>query len=156
MSTTRATMSRTPRRARSSCTDARIWVIDVTNAASAEVVALQKKMANIRETLATLITDGDRNYFRVMEYRGLIVAVQREIDQKSGLRRLTGNDGPDASPRWAPDGTRLVLPLGTFQHPNKHTILGTALVVLLITAFFSVGPKLAARIAIRALGNHRR
>jgi len=36
----------------------------------------------------------------------------------------------DGAPRWAPDGTRLVLPLGTFQHHNMHTILGTALVVV--------------------------
>lgn len=36
----------------------------------------------------------------------------------------------DGAPRWAPDGTRLVLPLVTLKHPNKHTILGTALVIL--------------------------
>lgn len=36
----------------------------------------------------------------------------------------------DGAPRWSPDGAHLVLPLSTFKHHNKHTILGTALFVL--------------------------
>lgn len=36
----------------------------------------------------------------------------------------------DGAPRWSPDGRRLVLPIGTINHPNKHTALGTALHVL--------------------------
>jgi TolB protein len=36
-----------------------------------------------------------------------MVSVQREIDQKSGLRKLTNNDGPDSSPRWAPNGKQI-------------------------------------------------
>jgi dipeptidyl aminopeptidase/acylaminoacyl peptidase len=82
-------------------------VIDVTGAASAEVVALQKKLADLAETLASLETKYGPNYFRIIEAQSQIASVQREAAQKSGLRKLTGNDGPDASPRWAPDGRRI-------------------------------------------------
>ncbi len=84
-----------------------IWVIDVTGAASAEAVALQKKLTDLSETLASLETRYGPNYFRIMEIQGQIVSVQRELAQKSGLRKLTENDGPDVSPRWSPDGTRI-------------------------------------------------
>jgi dipeptidyl aminopeptidase/acylaminoacyl peptidase len=84
-----------------------IWVIDVTGATSAEAVALQKKLTDLAETLASLETRYGPNYFRIMEIQGQIVSVQRESAQKSGLRKLTENDGPDASPRWSPDGTRI-------------------------------------------------
>jgi Tol biopolymer transport system component len=57
------------------------------------------------------------------------------VDARGGAPKAIAHWGPDpqpwdGAPRWAPDGTRLVLPLGTFKHHNKHTILGTALVVL--------------------------
>jgi Tol biopolymer transport system component len=57
------------------------------------------------------------------------------VDARGGAPKAIAHWGTDpqpwdGAPRWAPDGTRLVLPLGTFQHPNKHTSLGTALVVL--------------------------
>lgn len=57
------------------------------------------------------------------------------VDARGGAPRAIARWGTDpqpwdGAPRWAPDGTRLVLALGTFRHPNKHTILGTALVVL--------------------------
>jgi Tol biopolymer transport system component len=57
------------------------------------------------------------------------------VDARGGAPRAIARWGTDpqpwdGAPRWAPDGTRLVLPLGTFRHHNKHTILGTALVVL--------------------------
>ena len=84
-----------------------IWVIDVTGATSAEAVALQKKLTDLAEMLASLETRYGPNYFRIMEIQGQIVSVQRESAQKSGLRKLTENDGPDASPRWSPDGTRI-------------------------------------------------
>jgi dipeptidyl aminopeptidase/acylaminoacyl peptidase len=84
-----------------------IWVIDVTGAASAEAVALQKKLTDLAETLASLETKYGPNYFRIMEVQGQIASVQREATQKSGLRKLTDNDGPDTSPRWAPDGRRI-------------------------------------------------
>jgi dipeptidyl aminopeptidase/acylaminoacyl peptidase len=84
-----------------------IWVIDVTGAASAEAVALQKKLTDLAETLPSLETRYGPNYFRIMEIQGQIVSVQREAAQKSGLRKLTDNDGPDASPRWSPDGKRI-------------------------------------------------
>lgn len=84
-----------------------IWVIDVTGAASAEVVALQKKLGELPETLASLEVKYGPNYFRIMEVQGQIVAVQREVAQKSGLRKLTDNDGPDSSPRWAPNGKQI-------------------------------------------------
>ena len=84
-----------------------IWVIDVTGAASVEALALQKKLTDLAETLASLETRYGPNYSRIMEIQGQIVSVQRESAQKSGLRKLTENDGPDASPRWSPDGTRI-------------------------------------------------
>ncbi len=84
-----------------------IWVIDVTNAAGAEVAALQKKLADLSETLAGLETKYGPNYFRIIEVESQIAALRREVVQKSGLRKLTDNDGPDASPRWAPDGKRI-------------------------------------------------
>jgi Tol biopolymer transport system component len=84
-----------------------IWVIDVTGATRAEAVALQKKLTDLAEMLASLETRYGPNYFRIMEIQGQIVSVQRESAQKSGLRKLTENDGPDASPRWSPDGTRI-------------------------------------------------
>jgi len=84
-----------------------IWVIDVTGATSAEAVALQKKLTDLAEMLASLETRYGPNYFRIMEIQGQIVSVQRESAQKSGLRKLTENEGPDASPRWSPDGTRI-------------------------------------------------
>jgi dipeptidyl aminopeptidase/acylaminoacyl peptidase len=51
--------------------------------------------------------DGDRNYFRVMEVRGQIAGLQIKIDQKSGLRKLVDNEGPDNAPRWSPDGKQI-------------------------------------------------
>ncbi len=84
-----------------------IWVIDVANAATADAVALQKKLTELAETLASLETKPGQNYFRVMEIKGQIVSVQREAAQKSGLRKLTDNDGPDTAPRWAPGGKQI-------------------------------------------------
>ncbi len=84
-----------------------VWVIDVTNAASADVVALRKKLEELPETLAGLQTKYGPNYFRIMEVQGQIVATQREVAQKSGLRKITDNDGPDTAPRWAPNGKQI-------------------------------------------------
>jgi Tol biopolymer transport system component len=36
----------------------------------------------------------------------------------------------DGAPRWSPDGRHIVVALGSFAHPSKHTALGTALFVL--------------------------
>jgi dipeptidyl aminopeptidase/acylaminoacyl peptidase len=84
-----------------------IWVIDVANAESADVVALQKKLAELPELLVNLETKYGPNYFRIMEVQGQIVAVQRELAEKSGLRKLTENEGPDTAPRWAPSGKQI-------------------------------------------------
>ena len=84
-----------------------IWVIDVKNGMSAEVVALRKKLADLADTLPSLEARAGPSYFRLMEVQGQLVAIQREIGQKSGLRKLTDNDGPDSSPRWAPDGKQI-------------------------------------------------
>lgn len=84
-----------------------IWVIDVTNAVSPEVVALQKKLADFAEMLPGLEAKAGPSYFRLMEVQGQMVSVQREIVQKSGLRKLTNNDGPDLAPRWSPAGNQI-------------------------------------------------
>lgn len=84
-----------------------IWVLDMSGGGAQDLSELQKKMANLRDTLATLMVEGDRNYFRVMEYRSQIVAVQREIDQRLKLRKLVENEGPDNAPRWSPDGKQI-------------------------------------------------
>ena len=84
-----------------------IWVIDVQNASSPEVLAAQKKLAGFSETLASLETKYGPNYFRIIEVQSQIAAAQREIAQKTGLRKLTDNEGPDASPRWSPDGKQI-------------------------------------------------
>jgi TolB protein len=57
------------------------------------------------------------------------------VDASGGEPRAIASWGADpqpwdGAPRWSPDGSRLVLPIGTFKHHNKHTMLGTALVVL--------------------------
>jgi Tol biopolymer transport system component len=36
----------------------------------------------------------------------------------------------EGAPAWSPDGKHIVLPLMTFNHPSKHTDLGTALFIL--------------------------
>jgi dipeptidyl aminopeptidase/acylaminoacyl peptidase len=84
-----------------------IWVIDVQNAASSEALDVQKKLAALSETLASLETKYGPNYFRIIEVQSQIAAAQREIAQKAGLRKLTDNQGPDASPRWSPDGKQI-------------------------------------------------
>jgi dipeptidyl aminopeptidase/acylaminoacyl peptidase len=84
-----------------------IWVMDLAPAASGEVGDLQKKVTDLEETLATLMPAGDRNYFRVMEVRSQIAALQNKMDHKSGLRKLVDNEGPDSSPRWSPDGKQI-------------------------------------------------
>ena len=84
-----------------------VWVIDVTGATSADVVGLQKKLADLAETLAGLEAKYGPNYFRIIEVQSQIASAQREVEQKSGLRKLTDNDGPDSAPRWAPDGKRI-------------------------------------------------
>lgn len=84
-----------------------IWVINVTDALGAEAAALQKKAAELAGTLADLETKYGPNYFRIIEVQSQIASVQREIAQKSALRKLTENDGPDTAPRWAPDGKRI-------------------------------------------------
>lgn len=81
-----------------------IWVIDLTPASADEVVDLHKRISELQRTLDTLSIAGDRNYFRVMEVRSQIAALQNKIDQKSGLRKLVDNEGPDSAPRWSPDG----------------------------------------------------
>lgn len=83
-----------------------IWVISASSASNA-VNDLQKKVTDLGESLNRLMTDGDRNYFRVMEVRSQITSVQRELDQKRGLRKLIENDGPDSAPRWSPDGKQI-------------------------------------------------
>lgn len=82
-----------------------IWVTDA--AASSDVAALQNKLAELRESLASLSTAGDRNYFRVMEVQSQIAATQKEIAAKSNRRKLVENDGPDFAPRWSPDGKQI-------------------------------------------------
>ena len=84
-----------------------IWVIDVTSAMSAEIGTLQKRLAELTRMLPGLEATAGPSYFRWMEIKGQIVAVQREIDQKSGLRKLLHNDGPDGSPRWSPNGKQI-------------------------------------------------
>lgn len=84
-----------------------IWVIDLAPAPGGDVADLQKKIADLEKSLATLMMDGDRNYFRVMEARGQIAGLQIKIDQKGALRRLVDNEGPDNAPRWSPDGKQI-------------------------------------------------
>lgn len=84
-----------------------LWVVDVASSAGAEVLALKKKLADLADTLGSLETKYGPNYFRIIEVESQIASVRREISQKSGLRRLTNNDGPDTSPRWSPDGRRI-------------------------------------------------
>ena len=84
---------------------------------------LQKKVTDLGESLNRLMTDGDRNYFRVMEVRSQITSVQRELDQKRGLRKLTDNDGPDSAPRWSPDGKQLAWRVfGDFDKQQKLAV----------------------------------
>lgn len=84
-----------------------IWIVDLRGAAGTDQSDLEKKMAGLRQSLAALSTDGDRNYFRIMETQGQMVAVQREIDQGTRKRKLVENDGPDVAPRWSPDGKQI-------------------------------------------------
>jgi len=84
-----------------------IWMVDVTTATSLEVASLQKKLADLAETLAGLETKYGPNYFRIIEVESQIASVRRELSQKSGLRKLTDNEGPDTAPRWAPDGKQI-------------------------------------------------
>src|SRR5262249_38503236 len=81
-----------------------IWVIDVASAASDETQALQKKLSELKQNLVPLEAKGGPTYFRYMEVQSQIASVQGEIAQKSTLRRLTNNEGPDTSPRWSPNG----------------------------------------------------
>jgi dipeptidyl aminopeptidase/acylaminoacyl peptidase len=81
-----------------------IWIIDVAGAGSEETQALQKKLSELKENVSKLEGKGGPTYFRFMEVQSQIAAVQGEITQKSGLRKLTNNEGPDTSPRWSPDG----------------------------------------------------
>jgi len=81
-----------------------IWVIDLAGGTSEETQGLQKKLSELKENLAKLEGRGGPTYFRFMEVQSQIASVQGEISQKSGLRKLTNNDGPDTSPRWSPDG----------------------------------------------------
>jgi Tol biopolymer transport system component len=47
------------------------------------------------------------------------------------LKRWGSDPQPwNGAPRWSPDGTHVVLPIGTLKAPNKHTAVGTALFVL--------------------------
>jgi dipeptidyl aminopeptidase/acylaminoacyl peptidase len=84
-----------------------IWVIGLAHAKGDEAVDLQKKISDLQRTLETLSIAGDRNYFRVMEVRSQIAALQNQIDQKNGLRKLVNNEGPDNAPRWSPDGKQI-------------------------------------------------
>jgi len=81
-----------------------IWAIDLAGGTSEETQGLQKKLSELKENLAKLEGRGGPTYFRFMEVQSQIGSVQGEITQKSGLRKLTNNDGPDTSPRWSPDG----------------------------------------------------
>jgi dipeptidyl aminopeptidase/acylaminoacyl peptidase len=81
-----------------------IWIIDVAGAGSEETQALQKKLSELKENVSKLEGKGGPTYFRFMEVQSQIAAVQGEIAKKSGLRKLTNNEGPDTSPRWSPDG----------------------------------------------------
>lgn len=95
----------TPKADDGSLTD--IWVIELMRATSEDAGDLQKKVADLEKTLAALTIDGDRNYFRVMEVRGQIAALQIKIDQRGRLRKLVDNEGPDSAPRWSPDGKQI-------------------------------------------------
>ena len=47
------------------------------------------------------------------------------------IRRWDADLQPwDGAPRWSPDGRHIVVALGSFAHPNKHSMLATALFVL--------------------------
>lgn len=94
----------TPRADDGSLTD--IWVLDLARATSGEA-DVEKKIADLEKTLAALMVDGDRNYFRVMEVRGQIAGLQIKSNQNNGLRKLVENSGPDNSPRWSPDGKQI-------------------------------------------------
>ena len=95
-------MNPTPKADDGTLTD--IWVIDLNGAASSETQALQKKLGELKESVAPLESKGGPTYFRFMEVQSQISSLQREIAEKSGLRKLTNNDGPDSAPRWSPDG----------------------------------------------------
>ena len=97
-----------------------IWIIDVTSAGSSETQALQKKLAELKETVAPLESKGGPTYFRFMEVQSQISSVQREITEKSGLRKLTNNDGPDSSPRWSPDGKSIAY----LSRELKNSVVG--------------------------------
>lgn len=84
-----------------------IWIINLARDANSEKADSEKKIADLEKNLASLMIDGDRNYFRVMETRGQIAALEIKISQHSGLRRLVDNEGPDNSPRWSPDGKQI-------------------------------------------------
>jgi len=81
-----------------------IWVINVASGLSDETQALRKKLAELKENATNLEGKGGPTYFRFMEVQSQIASVQAEIAQKSGLRKLTSNEGPDTAPRWSPDG----------------------------------------------------
>lgn len=84
-----------------------IWIIDFSRDANTEAADSQKKIAELEKALATLMNDGDRNYFRVMEVRGQIAALQIRMNQNGKLRKLVDNEGPDSAPRWSPDGKQI-------------------------------------------------
>jgi len=47
------------------------------------------------------------------------------------IRRWGADPQPwEGAPRFSPDGARLVIPLGTLKHPNRHTHVSTALHVI--------------------------
>ena len=95
----------TPKADDGSLTD--IWIVDLTREAKGGAADSQEKIAELEKTLATLMIDGDRNYFRVMETRGQIAALQIKSGQNNALRRLVDNGGPDNAPRWSPDGKQI-------------------------------------------------
>lgn len=84
-----------------------IWLLDLSNATSTEAQGLKKRLAELTGMLPGLEANAGPSYFRLMEIKGQIVAVEREIAQKSGMRKLFDNDGPDSAPRWSPDGKKI-------------------------------------------------
>lgn len=84
-----------------------IWVIDVTGASSSPVNELHKRAGELQANLGKLeVAYGPANP-QIIELRSQIETVRLEIGKKSGLRKLTDNNGPDTSPRWAPEGRRI-------------------------------------------------